>query len=58
MPRVEISDQGSYLCNKSVADLYQNYGIKHKVSTPYHPQINGQMKVFNRKVKHLLQKLI
>ncbi|XP_022891858.1 uncharacterized protein LOC111406709 [Olea europaea var. sylvestris] len=31
------------------------YGVKHKVETPYHPQINGQVEVSNRQLKRILE---
>ncbi|XP_027351173.1 uncharacterized protein LOC113862282 [Abrus precatorius] len=37
-----ISDQGSHFCNRNMEALLKKYGVTHKVSTPYHPQINGQ----------------
>ncbi|XP_073133296.1 uncharacterized protein [Henckelia pumila] len=42
IPRAIISDGGSHFINKSFSSLLRKYGITHKVSTPYHPQTNGQ----------------
>ena len=36
----------------------ENYGIKHKGASPYHPQANGQAKVSNREVKKILEKTV
>ncbi|XP_024156159.1 uncharacterized protein LOC112164158 [Rosa chinensis] len=36
----------------------KKYNITHKVSTPYHPQTNGQVKVSNREIKHILEKTV
>ncbi|XP_052730483.1 uncharacterized protein LOC108324578 [Vigna angularis] len=58
VPKAIISDQGTHFCNQLIATLLSRYGVKHKVSTPYHPQINGQVEVFNIEVKKLLQKLV
>ena len=33
----------------------KQYGITHKVSTPYHPQISGQVEVSNREIKRILE---
>ena len=38
--------------------LLEKYGVKHKVSTPYHPQTNGQAEVSNREIKTILQKVV
>ncbi|XP_073138503.1 uncharacterized protein [Henckelia pumila] len=36
----------------------QKYGVKHKVSTPYHPQTSGQVEVSNREIKQILEKSV
>ena len=43
-PRAIISDNGSHFCNRVVEALMRKYFINHKLSTPYHPQTNGQVK--------------
>jgi transposase InsO family protein len=45
VPRVLISDGGSHFCNTPLEKVLQHYGVKHKVTTPYHPQVNGQTEV-------------
>ncbi|CAN6704169.1 unnamed protein product [Malus baccata var. baccata] len=45
MPRVFISDGGSHFCNRTIEALFKKYNVKHKVSTPYHPQTSGQAEV-------------
>ncbi|RDY09178.1 Tf2-11, partial [Mucuna pruriens] len=57
VPKVLISDQGSHFCNRAMASLLQKYGVTHRVATTYHPQTNGQVEVFNRKIKKMLQKM-
>ena len=56
MPRAIISDNGTHFCNKPFAALMKKYGIHHKISTPYHPQTNGQVELANRELKHILEK--
>ncbi|XP_052185200.1 uncharacterized protein LOC127796835, partial [Diospyros lotus] len=58
MPRAIISDGGSYLCNKPVAELMRKYGVVHKVATSYHPQTNGQAELANREIKRILEKTV
>ena len=53
-----ISDGGTHFCNKSFESLMKKYGITHKVATPYHPQINGQVELTNRKIKQILEKTV
>jgi len=49
--RAMISDGGTHFCNKSFQSLMMKYGITHKVATPYHPQISGQVELANREIK-------
>ncbi|KAM1536103.1 hypothetical protein ACFX1Z_015036 [Malus domestica] len=58
MPRVIISDGGSHFCNRTIEALYKKYNVNHKVSTPYHPQTNGQAEVSNREIKQILEKTV
>ncbi|KAM1610870.1 hypothetical protein ACFXTN_021234 [Malus domestica] len=58
MPRVIISDGGSHFCNRTIDALLRKYNVKHKVSTPYHPQTNGQAEVSNKEIKQILKKTI
>ncbi|XP_060972217.1 uncharacterized protein LOC133038172 [Cannabis sativa] len=57
-PRAIISDGGTHFCNKPFAHLMKNYGITHKVTTPYHPQTSGQVEISNREIKHILEKTV
>ncbi|RDY10835.1 Retrovirus-related Pol polyprotein, partial [Mucuna pruriens] len=57
VPKALISDQGSHFCNRAMASLLQKYGVAHRIATAYHPQTNGQAKVFNREIKQTLQKM-
>ncbi|CAN6695174.1 unnamed protein product [Malus baccata var. baccata] len=58
MPRVFISDGGSHFCNRTIEALFKKYNVKHKVSTPYHPQTSGQAEVSNREIKQILEKTV
>ena len=58
VPRAMISDQGTHFCNKQMEALLQKYGVIHKISTPYHPQTNGQAEVSNKEIKQILEKTI
>ena len=57
IPRAIISDGGSHFCNKTFSTLLQKYGVRHKVSTPYHSQTNGQ-ELANREIKRILTKVV
>src|SRR6266498_6084807 len=40
-PQVLQSDQGTHFVNRVIQDLSEKFRIKHRLSTPYHPQTNG-----------------
>ena len=56
-PRAIISDGGSHFTNSHFRTLLRKYGVHHHVTTPYHPQANGQVEVSNREVKNVLKKI-
>ena len=58
VPKAIISDGGTHICNKSFETLLAKYGVKHKVSTPYHRQTSGQIKLANRDIKNILMKVV
>ena len=58
VPKALISDGGSHFCNRTMEALFKKYGVTHKVSTPYHPQTNGQAEVSNREIKSILEKTV
>ncbi|CAN6583761.1 unnamed protein product [Malus baccata var. baccata] len=58
MPRVFIRDGGSHFCNRTIEALFKKYNVKHRVSTPYHPQTSGQAEVSNREIKQILEKTV
>ena len=57
-PRAIISDVGSHFTNSHFRSLLKKYGVHHRVTTPYHPQANGQVEVSNREFKNILKKII
>ena len=56
-PRAIINNDGSHFNNAHFRALLKNYGVHHRVTTPYHPQANGQLEVNNREVKSILKKI-
>ena len=57
-PRAIISDGGLHLSNAHFWALLKKYRVHHRITTPYHPQANGQVEVSNREVKTILKKII
>ena len=56
-PKKIISDRGTHFDNQMVKNLVDKFEIKHKLSTAYHPQTNGQVERFNRTLCEALAKL-
>ena len=58
MPRAIISNGGTHFYNRNIEALLAHYRDKHKIATPYYPQISGQVKVSNRKLKRILERRV
>ena len=52
-----MSDQGSHFINRTIIMMTEEFKIQHKKSTPYHPQVNGMVKAFNKVLEHALTKV-
>ncbi|GKB77198.1 reverse transcriptase domain-containing protein, partial [Tanacetum coccineum] len=57
-PRAIISDRGTHFCNDKFARVMSKYGVTHHLSTSYHPQTSGQVKVTNRGLKRILERTV
>eukprot|EP00253_Pinus_taeda_P025911 PITA_25911 len=57
-PRELVTDQGSQFTSNLIEDLLSHHKIKHRTSTPYHPQANGQVEVSNRALEGILTKVV
>ena len=55
-PKELLTDRGSHFVNKILKSLCQELGVKHKLSTSYHPQTNGLVERFNRTLCETLAK--
>nr|GFA63250.1 reverse transcriptase domain-containing protein [Tanacetum cinerariifolium] len=55
-PKAIISDRGTHFCNDQFSRVMAKYGVTHRLSTAYHPQTSGQVKVTNRGLKRILEK--
>ena len=51
-------DGGKHLCNNQLKKVLEHYNVRHKVATPYHPQMNGQVEISNRELKRILEKTV
>ncbi|GJY10088.1 reverse transcriptase domain-containing protein [Tanacetum coccineum] len=57
-PRAIISDRGTHFCNDQFAKVMLKYEVTHHLSTAYHPQTSGQVKVSNRGLKRILERTV
>nr|GEU70615.1 reverse transcriptase domain-containing protein [Tanacetum cinerariifolium] len=53
-----ISNYGTHFCNDQFAKVMLKYVITQRLSTAYHPQISGQVKVSNRGLKRTLERTV
>nr|GEV37946.1 reverse transcriptase domain-containing protein [Tanacetum cinerariifolium] len=57
-PKAIISDRGTHFCNDQFARVMSKYEVTHRLSTAYHPQTSGQVKVTNRGLKRILERTV
>ena len=57
-PREVASDGGAQFTSHNIAKLMQKYGVKHRVTSPYHPQANGQVESTNKTLENILTKTV
>eukprot|EP00253_Pinus_taeda_P007389 PITA_07389 len=58
LPREIITDGGPQFVGNKLAATLNNYHIQHKITTPYHPQANGQVENSNKIIESILTKTI
>jgi transposase InsO family protein len=58
VPREIVTDQGTQFTSKLMKELTEKYGIKHRKSSPYHPQANGQVESTNKVLETILTKTV
>ena len=56
LPAVITTDQGSEFRNQLNAELTTTFGIKHRLTTAYHPQANGLDERYNQTLINSLSK--
>nr|GFB90731.1 reverse transcriptase domain-containing protein [Tanacetum cinerariifolium] len=44
--------------HREFAKVMLKYGVTHRLATPYHPQISGQVEVSNRGLKRILERTV
>eukprot|EP00253_Pinus_taeda_P016153 PITA_16153 len=58
LPREIITDGRPQFVGNKLAATLNNYHIQHKITTPYHPQANGQVEKSNKIIESILTKTI
>ncbi|CAL9005243.1 unnamed protein product [Prunus brigantina] len=58
IPYKIVTDNGTPFVNKQVSSTLSGYGIKHRRSTPYYPQGNGQAEATNKTLLRILSKMV
>ncbi|KAL3689879.1 hypothetical protein R1sor_016188 [Riccia sorocarpa] len=53
-----VSDKGEHFLNGVIEELTTHYQVKHRFSTPYYPQCNGQAKSMNKILIIAIRKLV
>lgn len=55
LPRVIQSDQGTNFTSKTFTQILKELGIKHRVSSPYHPKSQGALERFHQTLKTMIR---
>ena len=58
MPRGLVTDGGPPFNSHGFKATLQKYHINHKMTTPYHPQANGQVESTNKVIEAILTKTV
>jgi len=53
-----VTDQGSQFTSNMIEDLLTQHKIKHRTSTSFHPQANGQVEVTSGALEGILTKVV
>ena len=55
LPDIIISDRGPQFTSKVFNGIFEAIGVKHKMSTAFHPQTNGQTECYNQELEAYLR---
>ncbi|RWR99628.1 integrase core domain protein-like protein, partial [Dinothrombium tinctorium] len=58
LPRTVITGQGTQFLSKEVAKWLESRYVQHRITSPYHPEANGQAERTIRSIKEILTSLI
>jgi len=52
-----MRDQGTHFINSTIKAMIEEFEVHHQKRTPYHPQENGTIEVFNKILENSLTKI-
>ena len=58
IPREIVKDGGPWFTSHLIKKLVEKYGNHHKITTPYHPQENGQVESTNKFIEGIFTKTV
>ena len=58
VPREVVTDGGPQFMSRQFESLLRKYHVQHRVSSPYHPQANGQVESTNKVIENILTKTV
>jgi transposase InsO family protein len=58
VPRELVTDGGPPFTSHGFKATLQKYHIQHRMTTPYHPQANGQVESTNKVIESILTKTV
>ncbi|PKI40894.1 hypothetical protein CRG98_038735 [Punica granatum] len=57
VPTTFITDNAKNLNNKLINELYAQFKIQHRNSSPYRPQMNGVVEMANKNINKIIEKM-
>lgn len=58
LPREVITDGGAQFVGQNITTTLRNHHISHRITSPYHPQANGQVESTNKFIEAILTKMV
>jgi len=55
--KILMSDRDTHFLNETISTLIDEFQVYHQKNTPYHPQANGIVEVFNKVFENTLTKV-
>ena len=56
--KILLSDRAKNFTSELIADINEILGVDHRLTTPYHPQCNGQVEIYNKSIANMLSHFV